>query len=363
MRHLFASLVIASAVVGSLSAPGHADARDLWGDTGVILSGEKTAVLSRVTRLSPDTRLEPVVIAEARIVDQAAVDQAIVDQAIIDRATVDQTTVDQTTVDQALVEDLPYQTTPILQDRALTAPPVPNRGAPARADAETIINPDTENLQLLDEPAEDGPDVSGVAIIDGGLEFDPKAAALEAYEMASLGPTATLPPEPAQPNVPLPNYDSGAFSGVYGGVGQARGMRLEIDLSGQALTGWFVDSSGQVFSIEGELSAEDGRARAAVVSAETAVGFLDLRLTNLGMAALFVPLAEDLTPMVSAARDYEFLRALSSEAQTALDASRSAREANAESDGGDDDDNDNDDDGGAASPLRSSSPWDDDRFN
>jgi len=204
-------------------------------------------------------------------------------------------------------------------------------------------------------PATDTIDVADVEIFSG--EEDPKADEIEAREQAAelfAGADeaiaannddtdefeiATALPTPTSPGRNSSVVDrsvgdrserghgfgSGAFPGLYSGVGVANGMRLELETNGLNVRGWLVDSAGQVFTIGGEIATLDGHAQAAVVSDSAAIGYLDLHLTNLGLGALYVPLRENLSPVVEDAKRYEFLRAMSSEAQTALAMERAER--------------------------------------
>ncbi len=215
-----------------------------------------------------------------------------------------------------------------------------------------IFDPDAEPQSAEERASEEAPVEYTNAVPyeqDPSLDpdFDPKAEDLEAQQRAlglldDTGPsynetyeTASLhDPSARVPDVVDRSVDAGgdevfsseAFPGNYAGVGTARGMQLELSATGPGIRGWFIDTSGQVFSLDGELVDHQGHAQAAVVSDAVAIGYLDMQLTNLGLGALFVPLADDMSPIVSDARQYEFLRALSPEAQAALAAQRAARQ-------------------------------------
>ena len=219
------------------------------------------------------------------------------------------------------------------------------------------MRPDQPPTQLAgaDRPVtveQDRMDVAEVEIFE--LEQDPKSDEVEAreeaaalfagaedvieqdqdddssYEMASVRNPAGPVPDVIDRSVGNredrnSGFDSGAFQGLFSGVGVASGMRLDLEINGPNVHGWLIDSTGQVFTVGGEIATMDGHAQAAVVSDSAAIGYLDLQLTNLGLGALYVPLRDDMSPIVADAREYEFLRAMSAEAQAALAVGRAER--------------------------------------
>jgi len=345
-------------------AAGPASARDLWGLDGVILTDEATPVLARVERRSLQANNRTIPADEDEVVfgppapptpvpgggqiitappipgSDANVGTAIAEPNYIEP---------EITVSES---DLAYgpptgaEPEPALRDNTDYPEPLIDQ----RAD-ETVVVTDEVEAAANDDPFRlpasayegAGPDISGVEIfVPEGLASAPEVdtgetpetiPAEEDIEVASAAePRNIIPPsvsaeEPEEPRSPPQQFDSTAYAGYFTGVGIADGMQLQIYLSGQALSGSFVDRRGQNFRIDGQLADEEGRAQAMVISSGTPIGYMNLQLTNLGLTSLFVPLDENLTPQSASARQYEFLRTLSPAAQSRLEAERAAREA------------------------------------
>jgi len=329
------ALLLIAAFYVPLAAQSAA-ARDLWGESEIILSEEATPVLMRTQRMRPGMRLLPMIADEAENAPELP---------NIEAASVGPTTVDATDYVGAVVPEVVTPTTSTqLPGRVLTAPPIPGRAAPALS-ADTYVadvvpgEPDhlqtdeTGIAELANPTDPNAPDISGVEIF--GESPDETGDSGEVEVARVYDPDITLLPDaelegPEEPLGPPPQVNSLAYSGIFSGVGIAEGMRLRLELADSNLDGWFLDSSGQNFRVDGQLTNMDGRAQAVVISASIPVGYFDLQLTNLGMTALFVPLSEDMTPITGDARQYEFLRTLSDAALSALEAERAAREASSE---------------------------------
>jgi len=319
-----------------------AGARDLWGESDVILSEEATPVLMRTQRMRPGTRLLPM------IPDEVEGPPAFTNN---ETASLEPTFVEPSDYVGAVVPEVVTPASSTQQaGRVLTAPPIPGRAAPALS-ADTYVAdvapieqdiPQADELAIAEaieatDPTDftdpNAPDISGVEIFG---DFADEAGDSSEVEVASVyDPSITLRPDadqqvPEEPRRPPPQISSLAYSGVFSGIGNAERMRLRLELADSNLDGWFLDSSGQNFRVDGQLTNMEGRAQAMVISANIPVGYFDLQLTNLGMTALFVPLSEDLTPVTGDARQYEFLRTLSDAALLALEAERAAREASSE---------------------------------
>jgi hypothetical protein len=336
-------------LLGLTLAAMPAGARDLWGDSGVILAEEDTPVLARTQRLSPETRPTPIgAPAGAQRGDEAV--------ALRDADPLGPPTDAARDPADALFGSTGVASTPLPGDgRVITAPPIPGREADAPLQGELVFGPpapqaiepsptedaatvqtDPQTDQSLPAGVElagtEGPDISGVEFFDPGAQQAPGEGEAEVDVASVYEPAVTVPPTaepqtPAEPPAPPPQFTSAAYAGLFTGVGLAEGMRLQIDLNDTALTGWFLDSSGQNFRIDGQLANEEGRAQAVVISGGVPIGYMNLQLTNLGLTSLFVPLDEALAPIPGDARQYEFLRTLSPAAQSALEAERAAREA------------------------------------
>ncbi len=299
---------------------GVAEARDLWTEGGmVILAEENVVVLSRAQRHSPDTRLEPVTSLVSEAVTAVLADETPIE-----------TQGNDLFADEGSVFEVPVSDEAAALTRPLTAPDVPET-----AEASGPIDPATEQQSAEDtgEPSEI--DVSGVVMLGDAARVDPKAPSGlvagedDEFDLAALPPQPdpTLAPRPGQQETANSGstFDSRAFRGTFSGIGGGEGMRLELATLGMELDGWFVDSAGQVFEVDGEFTSLEGDAQAAIVNAGQMVGFMELHLTNLGLSALYIPLMDG-EPMITAARQYEFLRALSGEAQSGIENSRSQRE-------------------------------------
>lgn len=346
-------------------AAGPAPARDLWGLDSVILTDEATPVLVRTERRSPAAPGRPTTQAQrdefaygppapptpvpggGQIITAPPIPGLGAGESA---ENVEPTYIEPDAVasESELATDLAY------------GPPADGLYEPALRDiyAEPLIDPQTDEAvaEIEPEPATDdpfhlpasayvgpGPDISGVEIfVPEGLASAPEDNTSEAaetisaegeMEMASAAePRNIIPPyviteEPEEPSRPPQQFDSTAYTGYFTGVGIADGMQLQIYLSGQAITGSFVDRRGQTFRIDGQLAEEEGRAQAMVISSGAPIGYMNLQLTNLGLTSLFVPLDENLTPQSASARQYEFLRTLSPAARSRLEAERAAREA------------------------------------
>jgi|GEM_PF-1937001 len=350
-------------------AAGPAPARDLWGLNGVILTDEATPVLSRTERRS---LADPGRTATQPRNDEFAYGPPAPPTPvpgggqIITAPPIPGPGAGEGTAD---VEPTYIEPDTAVEDGELAyGPPADGLPEPALRDtyAEPLIDPQTDEVVATTEPepASDdpfslpasaydapGPDISGVEIfVPGDLAVTPEpetdsvelvqtapaeetVAPDDEVEMASAAePRVAFPPvasveEPEEPSAPPQQFDSTAYTGYFTGVGIADGMQLQIYLSGQALSGSFVDRRGQTFRIDGQLTEEEGRAQAMVISSGAPIGYMNLQLTNLGLTSLFVPLDENLTPQSASARQYEFLRTLSPAARSRLEAERAAREA------------------------------------
>lgn len=341
-------------------AAGPAPARDLWGLDGVILTDEATPVLARTERRSladpgrPTTQPQNDDFAYGPPAPTPVPGggQIITAPSIPGPGAGEGT---------SAIEPAFLEPDPVIPDSDLTyGPQAEGPSGPALRDtyAEPLIDQQADEVvaAVEPEPAVDdpfhlpaaayegpGPDISGVEIfVPEELASAPEPAESETpeitpaedeVEMASAAePRVVLPPvasieEPEEPSAPPQQFDSTAYTGFFTGVGIADGMQIQIYLSGQALSGSFVDRRGQTFRIDGQLTEEEGRAQAMVISSGAPIGYMNLQLTNLGLTSLFVPLDENLTPQSASARQYEFLRTLSPAARARLEAERAAREA------------------------------------
>ncbi len=295
----------------------------MWGNAGLILRSDDTPVLMRLTRQSPDTRL------------YAAASSSIVEEIEVAAEPLDIPDPSPSEMPNELPSELPGGSFDEVEP--LNAHDVVvSSAAPASGDGDTLTAPPilrgvTRAPQGPPEPAPPPLEVTEPAI-EFDLLTDEAETDADSFDLASLpDPTGAAEPELEEvvPQEP-PQFSSLAYSGLYTGVGLADGMRLQLSLEDGALNGWFVDSSGQGFRVNGELATNEGRAQAVVISSDTPIGYMDMQLTNLGLTALFVPLSEDMAPITTASRQYEFLRALSRAAQDALEAERVAREEGAE---------------------------------
>lgn len=323
-----------------LAAPVAA-ARDLWGDDGLVLAEDDVVVLTRTVRMTPDSRVAPLQSAEPRLAENELAEGVGEEASLTEGEPLSEEEVQGPLLaeraDQATFENSePDASSAPQPGRILTAPPIPGREKPGNTGVDL---PSADEMAAAGEVSE-GPDISTVEYFGGettdrAIESEPFAEASSATDtdetqMASLPDDASrVPPSGGEPRRAPPQFDSLAFAGLFRGIGVADGMRLSLDLSDSDLDGWFVDSGGQNFRLDGQLTNMVGGARAIVISADQPVGYMDFQLTNLGLTALFVPLAQDLSPMAGAARQYEFLRTLSQRAQSALEAERAARESSA----------------------------------
>lgn len=338
-------------------AAGPAPARDLWGLDGVILSDEATPVLVRTERRSladpgrPTTQPQNDDFAYGPPAPTPVPGggQIITAPPIPGPGAGEGTTA---------IEPTFIEPDPVMPESDLAyGPQTEGPSEPALRDtySEPLIDQQADEVVAANEPepaVDDpfhlpasgyegpGPDISGVEIfVPEELASAPEPAESETpeitpaedeVEVASVAePRVVLPPVASieEPSVPPQQFDSTAYTGFFTGVGIADGMQMQIYLSGQALSGSFVDRRGQTFRIDGQLTEEEGRAQAMVISSGAPIGYMNLQLTNLGLTSLFVPLDENLAPQSASARQYEFLRTLSPAARARLEAERAAREA------------------------------------
>jgi len=359
-----------------LASAASAQARDLWGDTGVILTDDQTPVLVRVQRMNPQTHDRT--IASLRGVSETTQTANVMPQEpapvpgngevitappipdiIGPPVYVGPTASQEPELEPAPVEEEPYGpllTAPAPAETATAAQEIHPRadevttGGVATNNADTVGAFETASAAGLDD--NNGPDISGVEIfvpetgefttldaheaeVPTSQEPTAEAPAPDTGEVqiagvqspVTIAPPVSEPETPATPQGPPPQFNSSAYTGLFTGVGIADGMRLQLNLTDASLSGTFIDRGGRNFRVDGQLTNEEGRAQALVVSAGQPVGYMDLQLTNLGLTSLFVPLDETRTPQTASARQYEFLRTLSPAAQSALEAERAAREA------------------------------------
>lgn len=97
------------------------------------------------------------------------------------------------------------------------------------------------------------------------------------------------------------------LTGGYFGLGDARGMRIELDQGAEGAdpAGRFIDSNGTEAAIGG--GWKDGAIEAVLAFPESQV-FLRLMEASSGLVAVAIPLDEDGKPVARAAREMTFLR-------------------------------------------------------
>jgi len=304
-------------------------ARDLWGVDGVILFDDETPVLSRTVRLNLETRLMPVVPVQA---EPDLIEPEFARAELIEFAPTE------ITPDFSEPEPVEIATNEIASDLIELEPIgeiIVSQPRQVAGDGQVITAPQIPGytplpVEPVDPPAEldfalrggAGDDLKPYTDDSDNVDFTES----ETIELASLtDPETTMPPAEEERSPP-PQFSSVAYPGNYSGVGTAEGMLLELSLQGESVFGFFTDSSGQDFRIDGQLTDSEGRAQAVVVADQAPIGYFDLQLSNLGLSALFIPLAEDMTPRADEARQYEFLRSLSDAARNAIAAERDRRQ-------------------------------------